>query len=71
MGGRAVSGGRTGSDPRLDAPAFHRNVGPLTEALRARLAGRSGPVLEIGAGTGQHAAAFARAPTAAPSATIT
>ncbi|MEE4383542.1 MAG: DUF938 domain-containing protein [Pseudomonadales bacterium] len=51
---------RREADPRMDAPAFHRNVEPLTEALRARLAGRSGDVLEIGAGTGQHAVAFAR-----------
>jgi SAM-dependent methyltransferase len=45
----------------MDAPAFHRNVEPLTEALRARLVERSGDVLEIGAGTGQHAVALARA----------
>lgn len=52
---------RRETDPRMDAPAFHRNVEPLTEALRARLAERRGDVLEVGAGTGQHAAAFARA----------
>ena len=52
---------RRSADPRMDAPAFHRNVEPLQEALRARLAERSGDVLEIGAGTGQHSVAFARA----------
>lgn len=43
------------SDGRLDAPAFHRNAEPLREVLTAVLAGRSGDVVEIGSGTGQHA----------------
>ncbi len=44
---------------RLDAPAFHRNKGPLGAALKPLLDGREGDVLEIGSGTGQHAMTFA------------
>jgi hypothetical protein len=51
------------SDGRLDAPAFHRNHEPIWSAIGGFLAGQSGDLLEIGSGTGQHAAAFApRAP---------
>ena len=51
------------SDGRLDAPAFHRNHEPLWSAVGGFLATQSGDLLEIGSGTGQHAAAFApRAP---------
>ncbi len=46
------------SDARLSSPVFHRNGPPLIAALAPWLAGRSGPVVEIGAGTGQHASAF-------------
>lgn len=49
----------TGPDHRLDAPAFHRNCEPIWAAISAFLAGASGDVLEVGSGTGQHAAAFA------------
>lgn len=45
---------------RLDAPAFHRNVAPITAVFAPWLDGRSGDVLEIGSGSGQHALAFAR-----------
>jgi SAM-dependent methyltransferase len=48
------------ADGRLDAPAFHRNHGPILEVLARLLAGRGGDVLEIGSGTGQHAVAFCR-----------
>jgi hypothetical protein len=48
-------------DGRLDAPAFHRNNGPIREVLGRYLAGRTGDAVEIGSGTGQHVVEFARA----------
>ena len=48
------------TDGRLDAPAFHRNHGPLLAVLARLLAGCRGDVLEIGSGTGQHAVEFCR-----------
>ena len=48
-------------DGRLDAPSFHRNCRAVTDELRGILAGRTGDVLEIGSGTGQHVVEFARA----------
>jgi SAM-dependent methyltransferase len=47
------------SDGRLDAPAFHRNHAPIWDALKGFLMLRSGDVLEIGSGTGQHIATYA------------
>src|SRR5258705_9895503 len=47
-------------DGRLDAAAFHRNHAAIAPVLEAFLHGRTGDVLEIGSGTGQHAVAFAR-----------
>lgn len=49
------------TDARRDAPAFHRNVDPIRSLLLELLKGRMGEVLEIGAGTGQHALAFSSA----------
>lgn len=46
-------------DGRLDAAAFHRNHAAIAAVLGAFLQGRSGDVLEVGSGTGQHAVAFA------------
>jgi SAM-dependent methyltransferase len=46
-------------DGRLDAAAFHRNHGAIAPVLDAFLQGRTGDVLEVGSGTGQHAVAFA------------
>jgi SAM-dependent methyltransferase len=46
-------------DGRLDAAAFHRNHEAIAVVLETFLRNRSGNVLEIGSGTGQHAAAFA------------
>ena len=46
-------------DARLDAPAYHRNAGPIAEVLAPLLAGRGSHIVEIGSGTGQHAAALA------------
>lgn len=46
-------------DGRLDAPAFHRNRDPLIGVMTKIMAGRTGNVIEVGSGTGQHIAAFA------------
>ncbi|NDR55260.1 DUF938 domain-containing protein [Aliiruegeria sabulilitoris] len=51
----------SGADERLDSRVFHRNAPPIIAMLSQYLLGRTGTVLEIGAGTGQHAAAFALA----------
>ena len=47
-------------DGRLDGPAFQRNHDAIWSAMAAFLSGQTGDVLELGSGTGQHAAAFAR-----------
>jgi SAM-dependent methyltransferase len=46
-------------DGRLDAPAFHRNHDAIWSAIAGTLGQTTGNVLEIGSGTGQHAATFA------------
>jgi SAM-dependent methyltransferase len=48
------------ADGRLDSPAFQRNHEPIWSAISAFLLAQSGDVLEIGSGTGQHVAEFAR-----------
>lgn len=48
-------------DGRLFSPSFERNHGPIAEAVGPYLTGQTGRVLEIGSGTGQHAAFFAGA----------
>lgn len=59
-----VEFGKTGTPPapdgRLDAPAFHRNHEAIWSAISGFLSERTGSVLELGSGTGQHAVAFAR-----------
>jgi Protein of unknown function (DUF938) len=64
MSGNVVELGNRGALPgaggRLDAPAFHRNHGPIWSVMSPFLDGRSGHVLELGSGTGQHAVEFAR-----------
>lgn len=47
-------------DGRLDAPAFHRNYGPIAAVLRHWLDDRPGNALEVGSGTGQHVTEFAK-----------
>ena len=49
------------ADERLDAPAYHRNFAPMLAVLQRVLRYRSGHVLEIGSGTGQHVVGFAKA----------
>jgi SAM-dependent methyltransferase len=46
-------------DGRLFSPTFPNNAGPICDGMRPYLAGRTGTVLEIGAGTGQHISHFA------------
>ena len=46
-------------DGRLDGPTFHRNHDAIWSALAGFLGTQTGDVLELGSGTGQHAAAFA------------
>lgn len=48
-------------DGRLIAPSAERNTQPIVEALSPFLIGRTGTVLEIGSGTGQHSVAMAGA----------
>ncbi len=48
------------ADGRLDAPAFHRNHAAILTVLTQLFADRTGDVLEIGSGTGQHAVEFSR-----------
>lgn len=48
-----------GTDAKLDAPAYHRNIEPISAVFRDLLASRSGHALEVGCGSGQHAATFA------------
>lgn len=47
-------------DGRLFSPSFERNFEPMTAALRPLLEGRTGSVIEIGSGTGQHIVHWAR-----------
>lgn len=47
-------------DGALSSPAVARNTGPILEVLRAHLPASS-RVLEVAAGSGEHAVAFARA----------
>lgn len=47
-------------DGRLDAPAFQRNHEPIWQAIEGPLGGKTGSVLELGSGTGQHAVTYAR-----------
>jgi len=44
---------------RLNAPYFHRNIDAISAVITKVLEGRSGHVLEIGSGTGQHITALA------------
>lgn len=54
-----LSENRRDDDARLDAPAFHRNGPAIVDALSTRLTDRTGVVLEVGSGSGQHIALFA------------
>src|SRR3569623_1461720 len=58
--------GKEGTPPadegRLDAPAFHRNHEPIWQVLAPFLAAKTGAVLELGSGTGQHTVTFAARP---------
>jgi len=47
-------------DGRLDAAAFHRNHAPIWAVLQKFLISKSGDVVEVGSGTGQHVVHFAK-----------
>ena len=49
------------ADGRMTAPSAERNLEPITQELTELLGQRGGRVLEIGCGSGQHAAHLARA----------
>ena len=46
------------ADGRLFSPSFEKNGAPISEVLERLLGDLTGTVLEIGSGTGQHAALF-------------
>lgn len=52
-------GRRVEADGRLDAAAFHRNHEAIWRALTPFLRHKSGDVVEVGSGTGQHVIHFA------------
>jgi SAM-dependent methyltransferase len=52
--------GKAPDEGRLDAPAFHRNHEVIWAAIGGDMASARGDVLEVGSGTGQHAATYAR-----------
>jgi SAM-dependent methyltransferase len=54
-------GGEPPADRRLRGPAFERNHAPIWSVLAPFLEGRSGDVLEVGSGTGEHVVAYAQA----------
>lgn len=49
------------ADRCLDAPAFHRNHGAITSVLLRLLGDKTGNIIEVGSGTGQHLVTFAAA----------
>jgi SAM-dependent methyltransferase len=53
-------GRRVESDGRLDAAAFHRNHAAIWAVLDRFLSAKSGDVVEVGSGTGQHVVFFAK-----------
>ena len=53
-------GRRVEPDGRLDAAAFHRNHAAIWAVLEKSLRSKSGDVVEVGSGTGQHVVFFAR-----------
>ncbi len=54
------SGAPPAPDGRLHGPAFHRNHDAIWSAIAGFLSKQNGNVLELGSGTGQHIAEFAR-----------
>lgn len=57
----SAGSGDEADDGRMIAPSAARNLEPITSELTSLFAGRTGPLLEIGSGTGQHAACLAAA----------
>ncbi|MCF1505690.1 class I SAM-dependent methyltransferase [Afifella sp. H1R] len=59
--GRQSTSPVAAGDKRLDTRSFHKNHVPIRAALTPFLEGRSGDVLEVGSGSGQHVVGFAKA----------
>ncbi|MBK1625404.1 DUF938 domain-containing protein [Afifella marina] len=59
--GRQSTSPVAAGDKRLDTRSFHKNHVPIREALTPFLKTRSGDVLEVGSGSGQHVLGFAKA----------
>ncbi len=59
--GPIVETKKTLVDRCLDAPAFHRNHAAIAKVLLRLLGNKTGNVIEIGSGTGQHLVTFAAA----------
>ncbi len=53
------SGERSREDPRLFSPAFSSNFSPISHELQRLLGDKTGDVVEIGSGSGQHVITFA------------
>ncbi len=48
------------NDVKRDSPSFHRNIEPITQKLHEILSKDYQHILEIGSGSGQHAARFSK-----------
>jgi SAM-dependent methyltransferase len=59
MSQSVIEGDEPPADRRLRGPAFERNHGPIWSVIGPFLQARTGDVLEVGSGTGEHVVAYA------------